>query len=144
MKMSGVVIAILTATLSWTLPAAWEVSAQGKTQRDGIFTVAQATRGQALFAASCAACHGAEASGGDMGPSLTGPEFVASWDGMSVRDLFERINTSMPQGNPGSLLREQVADVVAFILSKNKFPAGDSELPFAADQLSQITFAFAK
>jgi mono/diheme cytochrome c family protein len=30
------------------------------------------TRGAALFAQDCAACHGADATGGDLGPDLTG------------------------------------------------------------------------
>ena len=47
---------------------------------------------------------------------------------MSVDDLIEKIATSMPSGAPGSLSRVQSADLVAFILKSNSFPAGCAEL----------------
>ena len=34
----------------------------------------------------------------------------------------------MPADKPGSLSRQDNADVVAFLLAKNGFPAGDAEL----------------
>jgi hypothetical protein len=35
---------------------------------------------------------------------------------------------------------EQVADVLAFLLSKGGFPAGDSELPAQTESLKDIKF----
>ena len=39
---------------------------------------------------------------------------------------------------PGSLSPDQYADVLAFMLEKNKFPAGKTELPADLDGLKTI------
>ena len=59
-----------------------------------------------------------------MAPGLAGGEFISGWDGLTVGDLFERIRISMPQNAPGSLSGQQNADILAFMFSVNKFPAG--------------------
>ena len=43
------------------------------------FTAAQATRGEALFQANCAGCHGATLQGSPGGPPLVGPAFRGRW-----------------------------------------------------------------
>jgi hypothetical protein len=57
-----------------------------------------------------------------------------------VGDLFDRIRTTMPQDKPGSLTRQQDADVVAYLLNANKFPAGKVELESQTELLKQIQF----
>jgi len=42
--------------------------------------------------------------------------------------LFDRVRTTMPQGNPGSLRAQDYLDLIAFILQANNFPAGSHEL----------------
>ena len=111
---------------------------------DGIYTEEQATRGKALYAQECASCHGGELTGGEMAPPLAGGEFMAGWDGLTVGDLFERIRISMPQNAPGSLSGQQNADVLAFIFSAGKFPAGTTEMPKEAGILKQIKFEVKK
>jgi quinoprotein glucose dehydrogenase len=111
---------------------------------DGIYTEEQATRGKALYAQECASCHGGELTGGEMAPPLSGGEFMAGWDGLTVGDLFERVRISMPQNAPGSLSGQQNADVLAFIFSASKFPAGTSEMPKEAGILKQIKFEVKK
>jgi len=122
------------------------VHAQPPTQSiwDGVFTEAQATRGKALYAEQCASCHGGELTGGEMAPPLAGGEFMAGWDGLTIGDLFERVRISMPQNAPGSLSGQQNADILAFMFSSNKFPAGASELPKEAGILKQIKFEVKK
>jgi hypothetical protein len=83
-------------------------------------------------------------SGGEEAPDLAGGTFLASWNGATVNDLFERIRVSMPQNHPGALTRQQNVDVVAFIFSVNQFPAGKTELPTAAESLKQIRFEASK
>jgi mono/diheme cytochrome c family protein len=114
-------------------------TAQEKTSWDGVYSDAQAARGDALFADQCAKCHGPEMTGGDA-PSLAGNEFAVGWDDLSVGDLAERIRVSMPQDKPQSLSREQAADLVAAILKANHMPAGQSELPSSADSQKQIKY----
>jgi mono/diheme cytochrome c family protein len=115
------------------------VAAQAaKTTQDGVYSPDQAKRGEAAYGKTCATCHGPDLMGLDTAPSLTGPEFTASWTGMTADDLAERIRTSMPADAPGTLSRSDVADIMAFLFSKDGFPAGTTELPTAADQLKQI------
>jgi quinoprotein glucose dehydrogenase len=111
---------------------------------DGVFSEAQATRGKALYSENCASCHGGELTGGEMAPPLAGGEFMAGWDGLTIGDLFERIRISMPQNAPGSLSGQQNADILAFMFSANKFPAGETELPKEAGILKQIKFEVKK
>ena len=80
-----------------------------------------------LYADQCAACHDPKLVGG-VGPALAGKEFIAGWKSMTVADLFEKIRTQMPMTAPGTLSPQQTADLVAFILSANQFPAGATEL----------------
>jgi mono/diheme cytochrome c family protein len=120
------------------------VAAQEKTQWDGVYTAEQAKRGEALYAEFCAACHGPDLNGGEMAPSLTGGEFSANWNDLSLGQLFDRMKTSMPQNNPNSLSRQQVADVLAFMLNKANFPAGTTELSTQAEVLGTIKFVSTK
>ena len=107
---------------------------------DGVYTEAQATRGKALYSTECASCHGPELMGGEMAPPLATGDFLSGWDGLTMGDLFERIRISMPQNAPGSLSGQQNADILAFVFSVNKFPAGSTDLPKEAGILKQIKF----
>jgi mono/diheme cytochrome c family protein len=93
----------------------------------GVYTTAQSERGRALYQSSCGQCHG-ETLGGDIAPTLTGP-FWSIWDGRTVADLFKVIQTTMPADSPQSLRPQEYADIVSYLFSVNKFPAGASELP---------------
>jgi len=111
---------------------------------DGVYTEEQAKRGGALYKQWCASCHGPELEGGEMAPGLVGGGFTSNWNGLTVGDIFDRTRTTMPQDSPGALSREQVADVTAFILSMNKFPAGSTELATQSEMLKQIKFEATK
>ena len=50
----------------------------------------------------------------------------------------------MPVTKPGSLSRQEVADLLAFVLETNRFPAGDAELPSQAEALKQIRYLATK
>jgi mono/diheme cytochrome c family protein len=97
---------------------------------DGVYSAEQSTRGATVYTNNCAACHDPNLIGG-VGPALAGTEFITTWKEMTVADLFDRIKTTMPLTAPGTLTPEQTADVVAFILNSNKFPAGMT--PLASD-----------
>src|SRR5262245_10137075 len=100
------------------------VNAQDKSQWDGVYTEAQAQRGEPLYQQYCSSCHGPDMAGGEMAPGLAGGEFSANWNDLSLGQLFERMRTSMPQNNPGSLSRQQNADILAFMMHKGSAPAG--------------------
>jgi mono/diheme cytochrome c family protein len=111
-----------------------------RTTWNGIYTDAQAKRGQAVYEDQCLSCHSPDLKGADQAPPLVGADFNADWNDLAISDLFERIRISMPADKPGTMKPEQVADVLAFVLSKGGFPAGDSELPAQGDALKDIKF----
>jgi mono/diheme cytochrome c family protein len=107
---------------------------------DGVYTADQDKRGADLYSQECASCHGLALNGGEMAPPLSGGEFMSNWNGLTLGDLFDRIRTSMPADNPGTLSREKCADILAHILSVNQFPAGSMELPRQSEVLKDIRF----
>jgi cytochrome c len=109
-----------------------------RTVWDGIFTDAQASRGKPLYGRECAKCHGDELTGGEEAPPLAGEAFLSNWNGLTVGDLFDRIRKSMPQQAPGTLSRQQNADILAFMLIMNHYPAGKTELQTQSEILKQI------
>jgi S-disulfanyl-L-cysteine oxidoreductase SoxD len=102
----------------------------------GVYTAEQAKAGAAIYAKECAACHGDTLAGQDPIPGLEGADFVARWK--NVGELFEKTSTTMPALAPGSLSGAQVAEVIAHILSVNKYPAGSTALPSAPEALVAI------
>lgn len=129
--------------LSAAVGTAMEHSAfaqSGTTTLDGIYTDAQAQRGADQFATNCAPCHGGTLQGNGEAPALTGAEFTSDWIGLTVGDLFDRIRTTMPQDAPGKLSRDQYADILAFILKANGYPAGQKELDKRSEYLKAIGF----
>src|SRR5579863_5150508 len=107
---------------------------------DGVFTGDQAKRGQSLYEKECAACHGTELTGGEEAPPLSGGAFMSNWSGLTLGELFERIRVSMPEGRPGTLSRQQNADILAYMLAFNQFPVGKTELQKDTELLKQIRF----
>jgi len=105
---------------------------------DGVFTDAQASRGKPLYARECAKCHGEELTGGEEAPPLAGEAFLSNWNGLTAGDLFDRIRKSMPQQAPGTLSRQQNADILAFMMMMNHYPSGKTELQTQTEILKQI------
>jgi hypothetical protein len=54
--------------------------------------------------------------------------------------LFDYVATAMPLDRPGSLSRAANADILAFILKANGFPAGAKELNSSNEDLKAIRF----
>lgn len=111
---------------------------------DGVYTVEQASRGKTLYSKECASCHGAALDGSGQAPPLAGAGFKGNWNGQSVDDLFEKVQTSMPADQPGKLSRGQNADILGYLLGFNGFPAGPKELSSDAAALEKIRFEAAK
>ena len=116
------------------------LGAQGtKSVVDGVYTEQQAKRGSTLYAEQCIACHGEDLKGlADVVPALTGESFILNWKGKSVGELFDKISTTMPALEPGSMKPAQVADLIAHILSTSKYPAGSTDLASTLEPLQQI------
>src|SRR5438105_1986354 len=100
---------------------------QPRAAKDGVYTAAQAKRGEAVYRDKCVACHGAMLEG-IVGPQLAGNDFLGIWAAPPLSDLYDKIHNTMPADAPGSLTPAQAVDIVAFIVQSNKFPAGRAAL----------------
>jgi len=103
----------------------------------GVYNAAQVKRGEALSIQKCVICHGDELLGGEA-PTLVGPDFLVHWNSHTAWELFDRIKTTMPATTPGTLSAQESADILAYMLSVNGFPAGEKDLPSGMDALDQI------
>jgi S-disulfanyl-L-cysteine oxidoreductase SoxD len=120
------------------LSAALVVAQAMRSTRDGIYTEEQAKRGRAAYSAHCLECHGRDLAGDVENRPLAGGVFMSNWDSVPVLTLFDRIRLTMPGDKPATLGRQDVADIIAFLLQMNQFPAGNSELSTKAEVLEQI------
>lgn len=105
---------------------------------DGVYTKDQQTRGERLYAQHCSSCHGPDLAGNDEAAPLVGSAFLANWDGLSVGDLTERVRVTMPPNNVGKVSRQQITDILSYMLSFNSFPAGKTELDPKTELQKQI------
>jgi cytochrome c len=109
----------------------------------------QAQRGDSIYKAGCVTCHGNALQGGttaDFGDSapLVGPEFMATWNGQTLADLYDKIFSSMPADKPKTLDKQVIVDVMAHILNQNHFPAGSKDLDADHDRLNEVKIVPAK
>ena len=128
--------ALCAAALGLALTAAAQA---GRNATSGVYNPAQAARGAALFADTCARCHGSSMEGLDVAPPLTGPRFLGNYLNQPAAALAGRIRSSMPLDMPGSLGLQASADLTAAILAANGYPAGDMELPAGSSAQQTIT-----
>ena len=117
---------------------------QTRSAWDGIYTDTQARRGKDLYHDACESCHAPDLSGGKVVPAVIGESFTAKWSELTVGKLFERVLVTMPVDDPSRVGRDATADIVAFILRVNGFPAGDRELPERTEILDQLAFEAVK
>jgi len=103
--------------------------ASGPSILSGVFTAAQAKRGNDAYQASCSGCHGGDLRATDAeAVDLTGPAFRVKWTGKTLEERFETIRDTMPLGNANTLGDKTYMDILAFILQFNDFPPGNQEL----------------
>jgi S-disulfanyl-L-cysteine oxidoreductase SoxD len=130
---------IAGAVVSLGVVAAFDID-DGQTVWDGVYTEEQARQGAVLYATHCASCHGDGLGGVETAPALTGVSFSATWDGVPLADLFERMRTSMPPGKSGVVPRQGYADILAFILERAGMPAGTATLASERAALLRVRF----
>jgi S-disulfanyl-L-cysteine oxidoreductase SoxD len=100
-----------------------------KTVLDGVYTEAQAARGQAAYQRSCSRCHGAELDGGGQARPLHTNLFLDVWREDYLSSLFQYMQTRMPPGSAENSLPEgDYVDILAYVLQVNKLPPGKQEL----------------
>jgi mono/diheme cytochrome c family protein len=135
-----VVVVIGSALLGILHPAlrAQQPDQSSRSVWDGVYTKEQLKRGEGLYAQLCSSCHGPDLAGNDEAAPLSGPAFQASWEGLSVGELSNRVRVSMPPNNPGTVSRQQIVDILSYVLSVNGFPSGKTELDPKPEVLKQI------
>ena len=101
-----------------------------KTTNSGVYTAAQAERGQKVFSDKCTACHEPA--------RFSGETFLESWNGKALKELWDVASGTMPEDNPGSLKQQEYGDILAYFLSLNEYPAGDTELAGNAAAMANI------
>ena len=118
------------------------VAAQKAARRSlasGVFSAAQAERGRAVYAASCAACHGADFTPAQGAPPVQGAAFLANWRGRTLAELMAKVRT-MPPGAADSLSEADHLATLAYILQANGFPSGGQPLSADPAALREIGF----
>ncbi len=109
---------------------------------DGVFTEEQSARGEAQYLETCERCHKEDLAGDQYEdvPPLVGDKFLSEWARWTVGDLFEFFTTEMPPKRKDrlKLSAENYADILAYILKQNGFPAGKAELLPTLEPLLEI------
>jgi len=145
MKIIVTAIAIIgIAAIGVTSPRAQQPDKPSHSVWDGVYTKEQAKRGEGLYANNCSSCHGPDLSGNDEAAPLTGAAFLSNWDGLTIGDLSERVRISMPPNKLGSINRQQIADILSYVLSFNNFPAGKTELDPKPEVQKQVRIEASK
>ena len=104
--------------------------APAKTTNSGVYTAAQAERGEKIFEAKCTTCHDTA--------RFTGDQFLDPWAGKPLKDVWDIASGTMPEDNPGSLQQQEYGDILAFFLHLNGFPTGETELKGDATVMAWI------
>ena len=129
---------MLTTTGLMLLGAAASGTAQAPAARpittsSGVFTAAQAARGEQTYMNNCVSCHPPG--------TYTAPAFRTKWNGVALSELFGLISHTMPKLEPASLAPEEYAEVLAYLLKINGAPAGKTKLPADESALKKIRIA---
>jgi mono/diheme cytochrome c family protein len=122
---AGLAAAALTAAA-----AAGLYAQDKKSVWDGVYSEEQAARGKDEYEYNCGNCHIHDLSGDSIKdvPALAGSDFMAKWSGKSVKELLDYMATNMPQDSRGTLGGKTYADITAYVLKVNAFPAGAEAL----------------
>ena len=126
-------VAFFAVTAVSTLAAAQDSAGATNGERptsSGVYTEAQAARGEGAYRTSCQSCHAKT--------EYTGDKFKVAWVSKTAFDIFDVIRSQMPEDNPGSLERGQYVDIVAYIFSLNAFPPGSAELGGEDAELKKV------
>lgn len=142
-KATAIVITLVMIGMSQTALRAQQTE-KSSSVWEGVFTKEQAKRGEHLYVQNCSSCHGPDLSGNDEAAPLAGPVFLSSWDGLTMADLSNRVRVSMPPNNLGKLSRQEIVDILSYVLSINNFPAGKNELDPKPEVLKLVKFQASK
>jgi alcohol dehydrogenase (cytochrome c) len=127
---SGVIAPAGPAAAVTSALGAGVAAAARRSVSEGVYTRAQAQRGQQVFEQACAMCHLIE--------DHIGTSFDVKWSNHTLGDIYEQIALTMPPASPGSLPPDGYASVLAYFLSRSGYPQGSTDLPADRDVLRGI------
>lgn len=122
----------VTATTTLQAPSGARAAAGGSTT-GAVFSDAQANRGRDTFRAGCTECH--------FSSEFRDSSFKFKWSRRSAGNLYQMIQTEMPEDAPGSLSPEQTVELVSYILRMNGFEPGASDIMPDRAVLDEISLA---
>jgi len=132
-----VVLGVLLLSLI-SQPGAAQQLPTSRMATSGVYSVAQARRGEAAYRVNCGGCHGVDLRGSEGGKPLMGRAFRTSLLNRTVGDLYEKLRATMPEDNPGALSRAAYVDLIAYLLEANGYPAGAGDLVADTAALNRI------
>lgn len=137
----GMVAAAAAAGLGVSLlltAASAQEQPRSRTIWDGVFSEAQAARGQQGYAQACAKCHADDLLGTGNAPPLVGEPFLGRFDRATADDVVLVVRQTMPQEAPDSLGLEAYVDIVSYLFRTNGSPSGPADLPADRAALKQV------
>ena len=138
---AGTTLAILLISVAVPVTISNQAGAQESlTVWDGVYTEEQAVRGEQVYQDECTFCHLDDLQGDSFATPLIDDAFTVRWNGSNLGDLMIVIQVTMPADRPATLSNEAVADVIAFLLQMNDYPAGNDELQSDPDGLKSVIF----
>lgn len=135
--------AVLIVLIVWPLINALAAANDMRSTWDGVYSNGQASRGEAIYRSRCAKCHGDGGAGGDA-PALSDSGFASNWDSLTLGQLADRTRVSMPLDAPQTLTRVETAEIIAYLLRQNRFPAGEKDLSERSEVQATIEYKAAK
>ena len=132
----GIASSVAAAVLSVQAGAHTPIAQTNSSVWSGVYAAAQADRGKAAYARHCSRCHGDDPA--NSRNPLSGDRFAEHWESRTLADLFHRIRDTMPPTEALTVGEADKLDVLAYLLQRNGFPEGNTELPSDADALATI------
>jgi mono/diheme cytochrome c family protein len=102
-----------------------------RTVRDGVYSAAQAERGEQLFESICMNCH-------EVAEFTGAGAYLDDVEGKPLWETFEYVWAEMPEDEPASLNPEDYAAVLAYVFSIYGLPSGSKDLPIDRESLGAI------
>lgn len=121
------IVALTGFALLWLSGA----NADPRTTNDLVYSKAQAKTGETLYKQHCLTCHDKK---------YFRPVFKV-WNGQPLGIIYAVMSASMPETNPGALALDEYVDILAYILSLNRYAAGEEDLHNDDGALNEITIA---
>ncbi len=105
--------------------------AEARTTIDAVYSNQQAKGGERLYKEHCLICHDKKYF----------QPVLEVWSGQSVGTLLEMMSATMPESDPGSLREREYVDILAYIFSLSRLPAGEEPLESRGGKLDEIIIA---